>query len=372
MKYLSCLKHINKFLVLLLVSIPSLAGTDAPTFVHGYRDFRQFLYIFENGTSRVLEQQPVRSFKARGQLIAYANNANDLIAYYNGEKFKLGDMTATTYEITQSFMYYRRDLLLSVFDKGQNIPLTFFLRDFIATDSLLVFRDKNVDILRVYWNGAVHDLETTLTGNLRDYKAGENTVAYVNQSGFFKVYLDDHVYDLDNMEPVSYEAGGDIVAYVDGLYNYLKVFFRGKILVLEKFKPQSFKTGVGLVAFVADDNTFKVFNNGKLMRVEAYPPDFYLVRDRTVLFYFNNRLQVLVDGVRYELDEFMPTNYQMSENNVAWIDLNGRLHVFSEGKSYEVSLDRITSYELNGNTLKFDLPDGTSRIWYKGKVYGNN
>lgn len=366
------MKHINRFLLPLLFALPTLAGPDEATFVHGYRDFRQFLYIFENGRPRVLEQQPVRSFKARGQLIAYANNANDLIVYYNGEKFKLGDMTATTYELTQSFLYYQRDLLLGIFDKGQNLPLTYFMRDFIATDSLLVFRDKNVDILRVYWNGAVHDLETTLTGSLRDYKAGENTVAYVNQAGFFKTYLDDHVFDLDNIPPVSYEPGGDLVAYVDGLYNYLKVFFRGKILVLEKFQPVSYKAGVGVVAYVADDNTFKIFNNGKLMRAEAYPPDFYTVRDNTVLFFFNNRFQALINGVRYELDEFMPTSYQLSENNIAWLDLNGRLHLFSEGQAYEVSLDRITTYELNGNTLKYDVPDGTSRIWYKGKVYGNN
>ena len=108
------MKHINLFLILFcLLVIPVRAGEDQPTFLHGYRDFRNFLYIFENGTPRQLEQQVVRSFKAKGSMIAYANNANDLMVYYKGEKFKLGDMTATNYELTQSMMYFQRDLMLS-------------------------------------------------------------------------------------------------------------------------------------------------------------------------------------------------------------------------------------------------------------------
>jgi hypothetical protein len=367
------LKHTNLFLILLcLLVIPVRAGEDQPTFLHGYRDFRNFLYIFENGTPRQLEQQVVRSFKAKGSMIAYANNANDLMVYYKGEKFKLGDMTATNYELTQSMMYFQRDLMLSVFDEGKVTQLTFFLRDFKVSDSLIAFRDRNVDILRVYGRGQLHDLEVTLTGSLIDYKIGENSVAYVNNTGFFKAYLNDHVYDIDNVAPVAYEAGGNLIAYVDGLYNYLKVFYNEKILVLERFPPISFQAGVDMVAYVADDNSFKIFNRGKLVKAEAYPPDFYQVRDRSVLFFFNNQLQLLQDGVRYELDEFRPLNYQMSENNIAWIDQANRLHMFTEGKSYEVSMERISAYELNGNTLKYDLPDGTSRVWYKGKVFGNN
>lgn len=359
------------FLLLLFFGVPLLAGPGDVYFVQAFRDFRNFLYIFENGISRQVEQQPVRSQKTKGSLLVYANNANDLIAYYKGEKFNLGDMTATSYELMQTYMYYRRDQLLSIFDRGQTTPLTYFLRDFSASDSLLAFRDRNFDVLKVYYNGAVHELEVILAGSLNEYKTGENTVAYLTQANLFKVYLGDHLYDLDNMPPVSYDPGGNLVAYVDGLYNYLKVFYGGRILVLEKITPLSYKAGVDVVAYVADNNAFKVFAAGKLLKVEDYPPDFYYVRDRTVLFFFNNHLQVFLDGERYELDEFKPLNYQMSENNVAWTDPARRLHIFSEGQSYEVTTDAVKAYELNGNTLRYDLPDGSSRVWYKGKVYGN-
>ncbi len=351
------------------MAFPAIAGDDVPVFVHAYRDFRQYLYIFENGVPRILEQQPVKSFKVKGGIIAYASNGNNLMAYSRGQKFNLGDMTATSYDVTQGFLYYQREQALYAFLGDQTIPLTYFIRDYKVSDSLLVFRDRNVDMLRLFKDGKITELETTLTGSLRDYKVGENTVAYANQAGFFKIYHNEETFEIDNIVPLSYEPGGDVVAFVDGQYNYLKVFYRGKILVLEKLVPQSYKCGTGVVAYLADDNTFKVFNNGKLMRVEDFAPDFYFVRDNTVLFYINNRLQVLVNGMRYELDEFMPQNYLLSENNVAWTDINGRLHMFSDGKSYEVSLEKISSYDLNGNILRYDLPDGSSKIWYQGKSY---
>lgn len=353
-------------------SFSAPAGPDTPAFVQGFTDFRNFLFVFENGVPRQLEQQPVRSFKANGSLVAYANNANDLIVYYQGQKFKCGDMTATMYNVSQSFMFFQRDMLLNVFEDGNITQLTFFLQDMKVSDSLIAFRDRNVDILRVYKNGKIHDLETTLVGQLQEYQVGENTVAYVNNTGFFRAYLEDHVYDLDNVAPESFDPGGNVVAYVDGLYNYLKVFYEKKVLVLERLLPQSYKAGVDVVAYVANDNSFKVFANGKLLKVESYIPDFYTVRDRSVLFFFNNQLQLLLDGQRYILDEFAPLNYQMSENNVAWKDVNNRLHIFTEGKSWEVSLEVITDYQLNGNTLKYVLNDGTSRVWYKGKTVGNN
>lgn len=156
------------------------------------------------------------------------------------------------------------------------------------------------------------------------------------------------------------------MAYVDGLYNYLKVFYNKKILVLEQLFPQSYQSGVDVVAYIAADNSFKVFN-GKLLKVESYIPDFYKVRDRSVVFFFNNKFQLMLDGQRFILDRVPPQSYQMSENNIAWMDINNRLHIFTEGKSWEVSMEVITGYQLNGNTLKYDLPDGTSRIWFKRK-----
>ncbi len=353
-------------------SFTAPAGDEVPNFVQGYSDFRNFLFVFENGVPRQLEQQAVRSFKSNGSIIGYANSANDLIAYYKGQKFKLGDMTATTYNVTQSFLFYQRDQLLNVFQNGETTQLTFFMQDMKVSDSLIAFRDLNVDILRVYKDGKVHDLEMTLVGELQVYQVGENTVGYVNNTGFFRAYMDNQVYDLDNVAPESFDPGGNLVAYVDGLYNYLKVFYNKKILVLEQLFPQSYQSGVDVVAYIAADNSFKVFTNGKLLKVESYIPDFYKVRDRSVVFFFNNKFQLILDGQRFILDEFLPQSYQMSENNIAWMDINNRLHIFTEGKSWEVSMEVITGYQLNGNTLKYDLSDGTSRIWFKGKIFGNN
>jgi hypothetical protein len=110
------LKPTERFLIFLsLLCLAASTGfSQQPQYVQAYNDIRLFLFLFENGVPRQLEQQPVRSFKAGGERLAYVNNANDLIVYEHGEKHKLGDMTATTYELNQASVYYRRDQLLSV------------------------------------------------------------------------------------------------------------------------------------------------------------------------------------------------------------------------------------------------------------------
>jgi hypothetical protein len=226
-------------------------------------------------------------------------------------------MTGTSFELNQAFLYYRRDQMLGVFQHGENTPLTYFIRDYKVSDSLLAFRDQVADILRVYKDGTVRELEITLAGRLNEYRVGENTVAYVNNTGFFKAYYQDQLWDLDNVAPESFEPGGNLVAFVDGFYQYLKVFYNGKLLVLEKLLPQSYQAGFETVAYVSDDNSFKVFNRGRLLKIESFIPDFYLVRDRSVLFYMNNRLELISDGERHELDEFMPSRYTLSDDHVA-------------------------------------------------------
>ena len=366
------MKRTELFLLLaLLLSGTPAAAQDPALYIQGFTDIRRFLFQFRDGITRQLEQQPVRNYKAAGSIIAYANNANDLIVVEDGVKSKLGDMTGTTYELNQAFLYYRRDQVLGVFQRGENKQLTYFIRDYKVSDSLLAFRDQVADILRVYKDGTIRELEITLAGRLNEYRTGENTVAYVNNTGFFKAYYQDQVWDIDNVAPESFEPGGNLVAYVDGFYQYLKVFYYGRLLVLEKLKPQSYQAGFETVAYVADDNSFKVFNRGKLLKIESFIPDFYLVRDRSVLFFLNNRLELISDGKRFELDEFMPTRYAMSDDYVAWLDANGRLMFFGEGKIQLVSQEAITAFSLNGAVLKYDLTDGTSRIWYRGKVYGN-
>lgn len=363
------LLSLRKTIFLGIVLLWSTVCSGQSSFVQAYRDFRGYLFVFENGAPRQLESQAVSSFKSKGPYVAYVTSGNNLKVYYNTEVFDLGDATNTSFEISNELMIYKRDEVLAVFDRGKTTRLTFFIQDYILTDKMVVFRDRNQGVLRTYVNGEIQDLEYTLIGARGTFAAGENTVAYSNSSNYFKIFHEGETFEIDNINPVSVSAGKNIVAYVDGSERTLKVFYNNKILTLEQITPLSFLAGDDLVAYVTDENSFKLFADGKLMKAESYKPDFYAVKDRSVLFFIDSKLQLLQNDMRYELDNFMPKSYKMSEDNIAWVDPANRLHFFSNGKSKQVTTELFTDYDLNGDILRFTTAEGASTIYYQGKFY---
>ncbi len=362
---LSLRKSILFFVVLFWVT----ASAAQTSFVQSYRDFRGYLFVFENGAPHQLESQAVSSFKSKGPYVAYVTSGNNLKVYYNSEVFDLGDATNTTYDISNELLIYKRDEVLAVFDKGKTTRLTYFIQDFILTDKMVVFRDRNQGELKMYINGEVEELEYTLIGSLETFAAGENTVAYTNSSNYFKIFHDGETFEIDHINPLQVSAGKNIVAYVDGNDQTLKVFYKNKILTLEQITPLSFIAGDDLVAYVTDENYFKLFADGKLVKAESYKPDFYDVKDRSVLFFIDNKLQLIQNDMRYELDTFMPKSYKISEDNIAWVDPANRLHLFSNRKSKQITTELFNNYELNGEILRFTTAEGASTIYYQGKFY---
>ena len=211
--------------------------------VVAYKDIRDFLFVFENGAPRTLDTRPVREVKSAGPYVGFINAANNLMVYYDGTFTDLGDATNTSFEVNYSFLIYRRDNVLAVFEKGNLTRLSYFIKDYKISEGLIVFRETIADILKVYRDGKIEELETTLVGKLGNYDAGKNTVAYTNRNGYLKIYDSGDVYEIDNNGTTEFSCGKNIVAYTDGANYNFKVYYLRKILTLEEIKVQSFKIG---------------------------------------------------------------------------------------------------------------------------------
>ncbi|MFM7016186.1 MAG: hypothetical protein ACKOX3_07660 [Bacteroidota bacterium] len=337
--------------------------------VVAYEDMRGYLYVFENGGPRTLDTRPVRSYKSAGPYVGYVNASNNLIVYYNGEFTDLGDATNTTFDVNYAFLIYKRDNVLAVFEKGNLTRLTYFIKDYQISEGLIVFRETIADILKVYRDGNVQELETTLVGSLGNYAAGKNTVAFTNRNGYLKIFDSGDLFEVDNNGTTDFVCGKNTVAYTDGANYSFKVYYLGKIVTLEELKAQSFKAGDNVVAYVSDENYFKVYADGKLLKLESYAPDLYDVKDQCVAFYINNKFQAFVNGVRYELDNFQPLSYKISQGCIAWVDQNQRLHLFANGKSTVAATELFSSYDLNNDILSFKSAENITSIYYQGKTY---
>ena len=357
-------------LLLLLLFCLNFITVDAQ-FSMPFEDGRRYFYVFENGGPRQLETMPVLQYKVGGNTLVYINTANELRMVYNGEKSKVGEGLNAMLGASGNLVWYTRNNTLTVFDKGKEKQLSLFLSSYKAGDNIIAFKDSRYDLLKVYYNGEVHELEYTLVSKMGDFDAGDNVVAYINGSRYFKVFSQGETMELSNWEPIKYLCGKDMVAYVDGGNNELKLFVVDKLVKLENFPPLSMQMGDDIFAYVSDESAFKIYTKGKLLKIESYAPDYYNVKDNIAAFFINNRFQVFYNGERFELENVQPRSTVISNNCMAYVDNAGRLKLFSDGKTRQVTTDGIQSYELNGDILKFVDSGGLQRIYYNGKIYGN-
>ncbi len=338
-------------------------------YISAYEDNRNYFYVFENGFPRQLETAPVGKYKIAGNSMLYVNNANELRVWYAGQKLEIGEAANTNLFASANLLYYTCINTLSVIEKGNPIILSYFLREYKAGDNIIAFKDDRLEVLKVYYNGTIHEIEYTLASDLNKFDVGYNTMAFTNGSHEFKVFCEGEIYELATWEPDQFLCGKDMVAFIDGGSKQFNLFYKDKIIKLENFSPLSMQMGHSVLAYVSDENALKVFQNGKLLKLEAFEPDFYKVKDDLLVFYCNQRFQVINNGVRYELENAPPRSYVVSRNYMAYLDNAGRLKFFDNGKTNLVTTETVDSYEVNGDVLKYYVANNTAKIYWKGKNY---
>ncbi len=361
MKKFSCLV----FLLFICIHEFQLSAQD----VTAYTDYKGNLQVFDKGLLREIEYLPVSSYKVGGNAIAYIDHKNDFNIYYDGQKFPLLNAAQFSYFVTDNLVAFKVGSVLYAFDKGEKKTLCYYTSIFAVNDSILVFFDDSQSSLNFYYNGSIVTAEDQFLDKPKSIKTGANLVAWVNQSNQFNVFYQGRTFELDNIKPISYEAGRDIVAYVDDYERRFKIFYKGDTAQAEEFIPDSFKVGFGMVAYVDNLGTFRVFSDGATRKILSDRPDFFQVKGNIVVYSYNNSFNVFYNNEIYELQNHAPADFQLGNMGLSWIDDSGRLMLFHKGKISTVSYEIIKKYFLNGNVLKYEVGNNTVYVFYNGKNY---
>jgi hypothetical protein len=339
--------------------------------ITAYTDNRDNLQVFDRGLNRQIEYLPVKSYQIGGNSIAYIDNKTDFKIYYDGQSFNLMNAADFWYRTTNNLTAFRVGEVLYAFDGGEKKTLCMYTDTIVFTynDSVIGFIDKSNSTLNFYYNRSIANVEESFLGYPKSLKSGSNIIAWVNQSDIFSVFYHGRTYQIDNIAPVNYEAGQDIVAYVDDYVHQFRLFYKGQNAIAEDFLPDSFKVGFGICAYVDNLSNFWIFQDGTSKKYLSARPDFFKVVGNVVVYSFNNTFNVFYQGQTTTLQNVTPKSFQVSNNGVAWLDDNGRLMTFNKGKIYTVSYEIIQSYFLNGDALRYDVGYKSFRVWYNGKNY---
>lgn len=338
--------------------------------IAAYIDYNRKFYVFDDGALLKAEYLPVKSFKEGGNAVAYVDNTNQFKIFYNKEAIDLKLFADYfEYNVSRSLVGYKFQNVVWIFDRGRVEKLTNYCSQFFLGDSLAVYYDDSQSTLGVYYNNKVYEAASSLLQAPRSIKCGGNLAAFVDQSGYFRIFYHGTTFETDNVAPDNYIAGTDICAYTDGYNHNFNIFYLGQKAVAETFPPKSYQCGNGIVAYVDDNNEFKIFYNNATRKLSSFAPEFYEVNGNTIIYFLQNRFYAWYNGTVTELENYKPRDYQLDFDGLAYIDQRNWLTFFDRGTKKVVSYEPAADYNLNGQVLKFTLGTNDTKFYLNGTTY---
>jgi hypothetical protein len=337
-----------------------------------YIDHMEKFYVFDNGKTQQVEDLGPQSFKVGGEHVMYISSAGHLKVYSNGKVEELERNGASGYHVTDHLATYNIYEKLKTYYDGKIIELSNRCVNYQASDSLIVFYDKNAESLKVFYKGEVSDIESGMIGEpVKKMKVGDNILAYISErNNDFKIWYNGEVIVVDrNVGNTNFKSGRDVVAYVDETEQNFKAFYKGEFYDLDNFVPLSFEVGDGFIAFVDQTGEFKVFSNEEIETISSFSPQSYITEDNILVFTEDNYFKVWYNGEVVEIEPFIPSSFKTDLNTVAYLDRSNRIWLFQKGEKRYLLNDFVNSFEIYRDLIQMNVKVNRNIIYYQNRFY---
>jgi hypothetical protein len=254
-----------------------------------------------NGKVEMLEKGGVTEYYA-GDFLASYSIFEKLIVISKGKSIILSNRCTNYYAADSLIAYYDKNTeALKVFynDKSYEIESGMLgspVKVWAGSDNIIAYISSRTGDFKIWYRGSIVDVASNVE-NTR-FKAGRDIVAYNNETEQnFQVFFRGSFYTLEDFPAQSFKAGDDFVAYVNQSGEF-KVFFKGESYLVSSFPPQSYMAEDNILAFT-EDNRFKVWYKGEVIEVESFVPSTYKLDWNTIAYLDNsNRIWIFQNGVR--------------------------------------------------------------------------
>jgi hypothetical protein len=273
-----------------------------------------------------------------------------------------------------------------------------------VSQSLAAFSDYR-NYLMVFDNGVINQAEYM---PVKNYKAGGNSVAYVDNSDNFKVFYKGKAYPLADVAPSNYSAtdnlvvyykdrilsvfdngvatrlpgwastyaaGDSIVGFLDENSGYYKIYYRGTITnlpdALDVNNPPNFVAGDNIIAYQNIDGKLKAYYRDQVYDLGTNHTSGYQAGASTVAFMddYNQAFKVFNDGNIATMESLAPKSMQAGDNLIAYVDANSNFKIFYKGSLFTISSVEPQFYSVADNVVVFGTDYVNFSVFYKGKIY---
>ncbi len=260
------------------------------------------LFVFEEGHKQLLSKY-VGQYKAGDSLVAFFDTEKRYFqVYYHGQIITLADGLLSddiSNFIVGPNMVCFRDLYRNIwlFYQGSLIELLKTNEEVVSKigRDVLAFIDPSTDYLQVFYQGEVLAIETFRP---ESFQVGYNKVAYVTNTGDFKLFDHGQIYDISSFAPDMYELRGDLLIYQQ--QGQLFAFFNGENYLIENYIPSDFKLNYNALAYLDQNGYLRLFKEGVMFDLSFDKINEYQVLTNTVIFNEGmNTTKVFYDGRIY-------------------------------------------------------------------------
>ncbi len=228
--------------------------------IAAFHDYSDYFYSYMDDRFIELEKNPAQKVIAGKNVIAYVNHLGQFKIFYQNEKIDIDDYIpvkvktgANTVAFIDSYQYFK------IFHKGAIFEM-FNLPEIICFE---IPGGVNDDGVMEYCNG---EIATDVESGLPVFLAGDDIVAFIDDTETFQVFYDGKTVVLENQAPIHYEVIDNILWYIDN-NNYFKVFSNGELSIVETFYPEKIKADKDIIAYTDLDKRLKVFYKGEIISV---------------------------------------------------------------------------------------------------------
>ena len=360
-------KRIAFFLCLSLSALSVSAQGIVPTL-----DFNNYFVSFQDGFFRPIEIQPIVSYKAGDEIVAYIDTRGNLKIYDGKERIDVTTLNVD-YQVSDHLMAYRIAQGLRMWDAGKFTVLTNFGREYVVKDSLIVFEDIRYQALNVYWNQKVESLVTITNGVSMNASVGENLVVYKDNSNTYFVYWHGQKFEIGtyNEEVLDFQLGTDVMCFKDPYTQSFYVFDQGNFLELESFPIKKYKAGRGFVVYEDMNGNLWHYQNGQKTALSNFSSELWDVKDDISVWMENSYFFAYTNGQRVQVATYQPQAYLLKNNVLVYRNIIGGVSALVDGVSQEITNFPQADFEIYGSKVLVKLPNQTSVVFMNGKLYAN-
>jgi hypothetical protein len=360
-------KRISFFICFSLSVLSTRAQGIVPTL-----DFNKYFVSFQDGFFRPIEIQPIVSYKAGDEIVAYIDTRGNLKIYDGKERIDVTTLNVD-YQVSDHLMAYRIAQGLRMWDAGKFTVLTNFGREYVVKDSLIVFEDIRYQALNVYWNQKVESLVTITNGVSMNASVGENLVVYKDNSNTYFVYWHGQKFEIGtyNEEVLDFQLGTDVMCFKDPYTQSFYVFDQGNFLELESFPIKKYKAGRGFVVYEDMNGNLWHYQNGQKTALSNFSSELWDVKDDICVWMENSYFFAYTNGQRVQVATYQPQAYLLKNNVLVYRNIIGGVSALVDGVSKEITNFPQADFEIYGSKVLVKLPNQTSVVLMNGKLYAN-